>query len=132
MNKHVSEDQNFTFMQVDWVNMQKVFLKDSLNSTGMEVSLNRVAPGEGSTFRHKHLQNEELFIFVKGSGQFQVDGNIIEVQEGSSIRVSPDGVRAVRNNSAEDLYYICIQAKEGSLSAYTKSDGVITDRSVEW
>lgn len=128
----VSEGQNFTFTQVDWATMQKVFLKDSLNTTGMEVSLNRVAPGEGSPFRHKHLQNEELFIFVKGSGQFQVDGKIFDVREGSSVRVSPDGDRAVRNNSSEDLYYICIQAKEGSLTAYTKTDGIITDRSVEW
>jgi mannose-6-phosphate isomerase-like protein (cupin superfamily) len=132
MNGQMSEGQNFTSIQVDWANMQKVFLKDTLQLTGMEVSLNRVPPGEGSPYRHKHKQNEELFIFVKGSGQLQVDGKIINVQEGTSIRVAPDGVRAIRNNSFEDLYYICIQAKEGSLTVYTKTDGIITDKTVEW
>jgi uncharacterized cupin superfamily protein len=128
----MSNGQNFTSIQVDWANMQKVFLKDTLQLTGMEVSLNRLPPGEGSLFRHKHKQNEELFIIVKGYGQLQVDGKIIDVREGTSIRVAPDGVRAIRNNSSEDLYYICIQAKEGSLTAYTKTDGIITDKTVEW
>ncbi|WP_439647734.1 cupin domain-containing protein [Collibacillus ludicampi] len=132
MNGQMSKGQNFTSIQVDWANMQKVFLKDTLQLTGMEVSLNRLPPGEGSHFRHKHKQNEELFIIVKGSGQLQVDGKIIDVREGTSIRVAPDGVRAIRNNSSEDLYYICIQAKEGSLTAYTKTDGIITDKTVEW
>lgn len=46
--------------------------------------------------------------FIKGSGRFQVDGDVIDVREGTVIRVAPEGTRAWRNNSSEDLYYIVL------------------------
>ena len=61
----------------------KCFLKETMNLTGMEVSLNVLAPGEGIPFYHKHRENEELYIFIKGKGQFQVDGEVFDVVEGS-------------------------------------------------
>ena len=110
----------------------KLFLKDNIDLTGMEVSINKMPPGTSVHFKHKHNANEELFLFIKGQGQFQVDGEVIDVREGSAIRVSPEGVRAVRNNSTEDMYYICIQAKNNSLDGYTLTDGVIVEPTVVW
>ena len=71
----------------------KLFLKELLNLSGMEISVNRLAPGEGIPFRHKHRENEEVYIFVRGRGQFQVDGEVFDVEEGSVVRVAPAGVR---------------------------------------
>lgn len=110
----------------------KVFLKNYLKLTGMEVSINKLSPGMKIPFYHKHKENEELYIFIKGKGQFQIDGEIIEVQEGTVIRVSPEGVRAWRNNSSEDLYFIVIQAKTGSLSGENISDGTGVREKLEW
>lgn len=110
----------------------KLFLKDLLGLTGMEVSLNKLPAGKGVPFYHKHKHNEELYIFVKGTGQFQVDGDVIEVKEGTVIRVSPDGSRTWRNNSTEDLYYIVIQAAANGLTAWTVEDGIVEERKVEW
>jgi mannose-6-phosphate isomerase-like protein (cupin superfamily) len=111
----------------------KIFLKDSLKLTSMEVSLNNLPPKAEVPFYHKHQENEELYIFLKGQGQFQVDGNEFDVFEGTSVRIAPDGVRVVQNTSAsEDLYFIVIQAKENSLTQWVESDGIILEQPVEW
>lgn len=110
----------------------KCFLKEKLNLTGMEVSLNVLTPGEGIPFYHGHKENEELYIFINGKGQFQVDGDIFDVEEGSVIRVAPDGVRAYRNNSEKDLVFIVVQAKAGVLSGETISDGFGSPGPVDW
>jgi mannose-6-phosphate isomerase-like protein (cupin superfamily) len=110
----------------------KVFLKEDLGLTAMELSLNKLPPGGQSPFLHRHLEHEELYLFVRGSGQMQVDGAVFEVREGTTVRVAPEGVRAIRNLGGEDLYYVCVQAKEGSLSGRTISDGRKVEGAVEW
>jgi mannose-6-phosphate isomerase-like protein (cupin superfamily) len=101
----------------------KVFLKEDLGLTGMELSLNKVPPGAQSPFLHHHVEHEELYLFVRGRGQFQVDGKAFDVREGTVVRVAPAGVRGLRNSGPEDLYYVCVQAKAGSLSGQTIADG---------
>ncbi len=59
--------------------------------------------------------------------------NQANVFEGTSVRIAPDGVRALQNTSAsEDLHFIVIQAKEDSLSQWVETDGVILEQPVEW
>ena len=110
----------------------KLFLKELLTLTGMEVSVNRMAPGEGIPFKHKHRENEEVYIFIRGRGQFQVDGEVFDVEEGSVVRVAPEGVRAYRNHSSEDLNFIVIQAKAASQLGKSISDGLGVGEDVEW
>lgn len=110
----------------------KLFLKDKLGLTGMEVSLNQLPEGGAVPFYHTHRENEELYLFIGGRGQFQVDGQIFEVKEGTAIRVSPEGERTLRNTGIGDLYFIVIQAKEDSLRQWVATDGVILDRPVIW
>lgn len=110
----------------------KLFLKESLGMTGMEVSLNKLPAGQGMPFYHQHREHEELYIFLKGRGQFMVDGTVVDIQEGSVIRVAPDGVRTWRNHSQEDLYYIVVQAKAGALEANGIEDGVVSPERVSW
>lgn len=110
----------------------KLFLKEPLAMTGMEVSMNKLPAGQSVPFYHQHREHEELYIFLRGKGQFLVDGKVIDVREGSVIRVAPEGVRTWRNDSREDLYYIVIQAKAGSLSANEIEDGVVLPEKVSW
>lgn len=110
----------------------KYFLKDRLGLTGMEVSLNQVPAGDSIPFYHTHRENEELYLFIGGQGQFQVDGQIFDVKEGTAIRVSPEGERTLRNNGAGDLYFIVIQVQAGSLRQWVETDGVILDKPVTW
>ncbi|MBX9689059.1 MAG: cupin domain-containing protein [Candidatus Obscuribacterales bacterium] len=110
----------------------KLFIKDHLDLNSMQVSLNRLPAGIAVPFTHKHKANEELYIFIGGKGQIQIDGEIIDVQEGSCIRVAPDGDRSWRNNSESDLYYIVIQGREHSLKGDTFDDGIPGEQPVKW
>lgn len=110
----------------------KVFLKDDLQCTGMEVSLNVFPPGISMPFYHKHRENEELYIFVKGQGEFKIDDEILEIKEGTVIRVAQEGERIWRNSSSEPLYFICIQARANTLEESNIEDGIRLDKSVEW
>lgn len=110
----------------------KLFLKELLGLTGMEVSLGKMGPGASLPFFHRHREHEELYLFVGGKGQFYVDDDVIEVGEGSVVRVAPEGARTWRNNSTEPLYYICIQAAAGTVRGDATSDGMGVDKPVAW
>lgn len=110
----------------------KLFLKEALGLTGMEVSLNKLPARTFVPFAHKHRQNEELYVFVRGRGEFMVDGEIIPVREGTVIRVAPEGARAWRNSSDEDLYYLVIQARAGTMPVGSIHDGETLEGRPRW
>ncbi len=110
----------------------KQFVKDSLAATGCEISINSLLPGAGMPFYHKHEQNEEVYIFLKGQGEMQVDAETFQVQEGSMVRISPAGMRSWRNTGSEPLIYLIIQVKENSLEQYSLTDGVVGEGPVIW
>jgi mannose-6-phosphate isomerase-like protein (cupin superfamily) len=101
----------------------KLFLRNLLGSAGLEMSLNVVTPGKGIPFLHKHQKNEEVYVVVGGMGQFLVDGESIDVDEGSVLRISPQVARAWRNNSDEPLYFLCLQYRADSVIQGGTLDG---------
>ena len=95
----------------------KVFIGAALKATGMEMSLQTMAPGEASPFLHAHKKHEELYMIVKGEGEFTVDGETIQVSEGSLVRVAPAGKRAMRNTGKDNMVVMCIQYMADSFGA---------------
>ena len=87
----------------------KLFLQGLLGSAGLEVSLNVVPPGGGVPFLHRHRRNDEVYVVLGGRGQFLVDGERVDVSEGSVLRVGPPAARAWRNDSDAPLYFLCLQ-----------------------
>ena len=83
--------------------------------------------GLDSGFLHTHKTHEELYIILKGEGQYQVDGEIFPVSEGTIIRVAPDGKRALKNTGSENLTMLCIQYKA---NAFTEADSPMTDGTI--
>jgi mannose-6-phosphate isomerase-like protein (cupin superfamily) len=110
----------------------KLFLKGPLRLTGMEISMGSIPPKRGTNFTHRHRENEEVYIFVKGRGQMMVDGQVLEVGEGTAVRVGRDGARAWRNTGDEPLHYIVIQAKAETLANGTITDGVVVSPQFIW
>jgi mannose-6-phosphate isomerase-like protein (cupin superfamily) len=101
----------------------KVFVQERLGLTGLELSLNSLPPGAAVPFLHRHRRNEEVYVFVSGRGQFQVDGVCFAVGEGSVVRVSPAGSRAYRNTGETPLVLLVIQAPANSGMSATIGDG---------
>ena len=112
----------------------KVFTGSALGATGAEMSFQRIEPGAGVGFLHTHKTHEELYIIVKGKGEYQVDGEVFPISDGSVIRVAPDGMRALRNNGTEPMVMICVQYKAGSFGKDDDimTDGNISDAPVKW
>lgn len=100
----------------------KVFLKDALGLTSCEISVNAVPQGFKLPFNHKHKQNEEIYIFLKGEGTITIDNEVIDVKEGSCVKVEPQVSRTLANTGNSELQFICIQAKANSLEQFGMGD----------
>jgi mannose-6-phosphate isomerase-like protein (cupin superfamily) len=130
-----SELQQFTFApQTVPIKLEgKVFLKQILNLSSAEISLNTLPPNTSVPFYHKHHLNEEIYIFVKGKGEFQVDDTVFAIGEGTTVRIDPEGERCLRNTSnTEALVWIVIQSRAGSYSDHTIQDGFAVQKPVRW
>ena len=110
----------------------KVFGGAALQATGSEFSFQMFQPGTETGFLHTHKHHEELYFFLSGKGEFQVDGQVFPVEEGSVVRVSPDGKRSVRNNGTTPLVMLCVQYRGGTFTAEDATDGVILNEPVKW
>jgi mannose-6-phosphate isomerase-like protein (cupin superfamily) len=110
----------------------KLFLGNLVNLTSMEVSLNKDAPNTGMSFFHSHKNNEELYIFIGGSGEMMIDDERFAVKEGSVVSVAPEAQRAWWNTGKEDLYYVVIQAQSDGLKSAGLNDAALGDAKVPW
>jgi len=110
----------------------KVFGGALVGATGGEFSFQSFAPGTETGFLHTHKKHEELYFFLSGKGEFQVDDKVFPVAEGSVVRVAPDGKRSIRNNGTESLVMLCVQYRGATFTEEDAADGVILNEKVEW
>lgn len=103
----------------------RVELHEALGLTGAEVSINKLPAGAGVPFVHAHKANEETYGVLEGAGSATIDGEEIELAAGDWLRVSPTAHRQFRAASDSGITYVCIQAKEGSLGAFTADDAIM-------
>jgi mannose-6-phosphate isomerase-like protein (cupin superfamily) len=99
----------------DITKLGRVTLNGKLYLTGSEISINELPAGVSVPFVHSHKRNEEVYIILKGKGQFYVDGVEFEVEESSVIRVDPAGARCLKADDQISIRYICIQTEAQSL-----------------
>lgn len=110
----------------------KVFLQAPLALTGAEVSFGLLPAGLGMPFLHRHREHEEIYLFLRGSGEVQVDDALLPVEEGSVVRVAPPAARALRNTGEEGLVYIVLQVQQNSLHVGTIDDGELLADKPAW
>ena len=110
----------------------KVFGGAALGATGGEFSFQVFQPGTETGFFHTHKKHEELYFFLSGKGEFQVDGKVFPIAEGSVVRVAPAGKRSVRNNGTTPLVMLCVQYRGNTFTSEDAADGVILNEEVKW
>lgn len=136
--KKVAENKNFTAVDFGKFSLLtktangKAFLKEMTNATGTEISLSVLPAKTELPIFHTHKQNEETYIILSGAGKFQVDDQYFDISEGSVVRVAPAGIRGMTNTSDEQMTYLVIQSKEGSLEQYSMEDGVLLEATPLW
>jgi len=69
------------------------FARKPLGAERIGVSLQKLAPGARQAFGHRHAEDEEVYVVVKGSGRVKVDNDIVVLGEWDAIRVAPETMR---------------------------------------
>lgn len=121
-------------MGPDFTLKGKVFGGQAVGAAAGEFSFQTLVPGQDSGFLHTHKTHEELYIILKGEGQYQVDGEVFPISEGAIIRVSPEGKRALKNTGNDNLTMLCIQYKANSFNEADSpmTDGEILQEKLTW
>ncbi len=61
-----------------------------------------------STTGHNHVGQEEVYFFLKGSGEMLVDNERFKIKEGDLILIEDGEFHKVFNTGHLGLYFICI------------------------
>jgi quercetin dioxygenase-like cupin family protein len=70
------------------------FARSHIDSEHLGVSYFRFGPGLRSPFGHRHREQEEAYVIIKGSGRIRLDDHVADVKQWDLIRVAPQVVRA--------------------------------------
>ena len=122
----------FRFVHGNLPPAAKEFLKEPLAMNGMEISLNSMLPGQGMPFVHRHRENEETYLFLSGTGEFQADGEVFAIEPGTCVCCAPEVGRAWRNTGADELLFVVIQAPNQPMATSKVADGERVDEPVRW
>jgi mannose-6-phosphate isomerase-like protein (cupin superfamily) len=80
------------------------FLTDELGCEQLAFT-HRVMPAQSGgkgAYGHRHKTQEEIYFVISGQLEFKLDDDVIEVGDGSAVRVAPETVRSVWNEGPED------------------------------
>ncbi len=129
----LQEEKNYTKKNVGELKLiERITLKEDLNLSGSEISINQIPAGKFVPFVHSHKRNEEVYIILKGKGIFYVDGEEFAIKEGTVVKVDPQGERCIKANSEDSIQFICVQADQNSLIQCTSEDGKIAETKPPW
>ena len=85
-------------------------VKDNKFLNNLILSSTRLNAGK-NTSGHRHVGQEEVYIFISGRGSMIVDGDDyrnFSVKAGDVVLIPDGAFHQVINNSSEELYFICI------------------------
>ena len=82
-------------------------LKDNTTLNNLVVSSTYLKPNQ-STRGHSHAGQEEVYVFVDGSGEMELDDNRFEVNTGDMILIEDGVFHRVHNTANKPLYFVCV------------------------
>jgi len=98
------------------------------------MTVNALEPGEEAGYWHTHSQIEELYVFLAGQGPLGLDDDVVDVEAGSVVRVSPGVWRTWRCSpeSSGQLQWLCIRAGGTELPEFPNDAQRDVDRAMPW
>ena len=79
-----------------------------LERTG--ITLQRILPGQRQAFGHSHVNAEEVYVVLAGSGTLRLDGDEVPLRAREAVRMAPDLMRAVEAGP-DGLEYLAVGAR---------------------
>ena len=86
---------------------ERYIVKDNTELNNLVVSSTRLNARKTTT-GHRHAGQEEVYIFVQGFGQIELDHRIIDVKAGDTILIQDNVFHKVHNTSDFVLEFICV------------------------
>jgi mannose-6-phosphate isomerase-like protein (cupin superfamily) len=71
------------------------FARSALGGESLGLSVFKLAPNFRMPFGHKHAEQEEVYVVVRGSARIKVEDEIVELGEWDAIRFDKDTMRDV-------------------------------------
>ena len=85
-------------------------LAKQLEASALGARLWRLAPGQAST-RHRHIETEELYVLLEGSGRIRVDAaEPLTLAPLDSLLVEPGSTRQLFNDTDADQLWLVVGA----------------------
>ena len=101
------ENQAPKFGMPDELNAR--FARTALDGKTLGLSLMSLAPGFRIPFGHKHSDQEEVYVVVRGSARVKVEDDVVELGEWDAIRFDKNTMRNVEAGP-EGVQYLAFGA----------------------
>jgi mannose-6-phosphate isomerase-like protein (cupin superfamily) len=82
-------------------------VKDNTELNNLVVSSTRLQPGK-STNGHSHPGQEEVYQFIYGTGEMELDNDRFAVSPGDYVLIKDGVFHRVHNTGLEPLYFVCV------------------------
>ncbi len=86
---------------------ERYIVKDNNVLNNLIVSSTTLHRGK-STSGHKHEGQEEVYLFVRGHGNMELDDTVFQVSPGSVVLIEDGVFHRVHNLGDMDLYFVCV------------------------
>jgi quercetin dioxygenase-like cupin family protein len=74
--------------------MEARFGRSAMDSEHLGVSLFRLADNQRMPWGHRHREQEEAYVVIRGSGRARLDGETVELRQWDLLRVAPQVARS--------------------------------------
>ena len=82
-------------------------VKDNTTLKNLVLSSTRLHAGKETT-GHNHKGQEEVYFFISGQGEMQLDDNKFSVEPGDTVLIKDGVFHKVYNTSDNELYFVCV------------------------
>ena len=86
---------------------ERYVVRDNKTLKNLILSSTRLNPGKQTT-GHKHEGQEEVYLFVEGTGEMLLDDNRFSVKAGDTVLIEDGVFHRVYNTSNAELYFVCV------------------------
>ena len=94
---------------IGYVNGFRPFNKATSNNYGVDFIDIVTIPPNSTIGNHRHGDNEETYIILKGNGRMRFEDQDIDVKEGDILPNKPFGEHGLVNNSKEDILLLVFE-----------------------
>jgi quercetin dioxygenase-like cupin family protein len=89
------------------------FLTGPLEAEQAALTYRRMPPGTGGrgSYGHRHRTQEEIYLVLEGALTFKVGDAVFDAPAGTAVRIAPDTLRSVHNDTDSDAILIITSIK---------------------